>query len=142
MVASGSEKDERDFNQIVQKLGDAAPQKITQAKKLAETMASKAKMLADIIANAMVANETNEDHNLHHKLSAFQKILVHDMNEEQFADFYAQTIVYGMFIARINDKKPETFSRLEASELIPSFNPFLKKIFKNIALAELHSCIA
>ena len=46
-----------------------------------------------------------------------------------------------MFIARINDKTPKTFSRLEAAELIPSFNPFLKKIFKNIALAELHSCI-
>ena len=63
------------------------------------------------------------------------------MDEKQFADFYAQTIVYGMFIARINDKTPKTFSRLEAAELIPSFNPFLKKIFKNIALAELHSCI-
>ena len=48
---------------------------------------------------------------------------------------------YGMFIARINDKTPKSFSRLEAAELIPSFNPFLKKIFKNIALAELHSCI-
>lgn len=64
------------------------------------------------------------------------------MNEEQFADFYAQTIVYGMFIAWINDKSPKTFSRLEAADLIPGFNPFLKKIFKNIALAELHSCIA
>lgn len=136
------EKEELTFLKIIQALGDAAPQKITQAGKLAEIMAAKAKLIASIISNAMEENATDEDQNLHNKLNAFQKILVHDMDERQFADFYAQTIVYGMFIARINDKTPKSFSRLEAGELIPSFNPFLKKIFKNIALAELHSCIA
>lgn len=45
-----------------------------------------------------------------------------------FADFYAQTIAYGMFIARINDKTPESFSRLEAVELIPNGYPFLKEM--------------
>lgn len=136
------EKELSTFIKIIQVLGNSTPQKITQAGKLAEIMAAKAKLIATIIGNAMLENRTDEDKNLHDKLSAFQKILVHDMNEKQFADFYAQTIVYGMFIARINDRTPNTFSRLEAAELIPSFNPFLKKIFKNIALAELHSCIA
>lgn len=141
IIATEDEKEEAVFLKIVQTLGNASPQKITQAGKLAEIMAAKAKLIATIIGNAMSENKTDEDKNLHDKLSAFQKILVHDMDEKQFADFYAQTIVYGMFIARINDKTPKTFSRLEAAELIPSFNPFLKKIFKNIALAELHSCI-
>ena len=141
IIATEDEKEEAVFLKIIQTLGNASPQKITQAGKLAEIMAAKAKLIATIIGNAMSENKTDEDKNLHDKLSAFQKILVHDMDEKQFADFYAQTIVYGMFIARINDKTPKTFSRLEAAELIPSFNPFLKKIFKNIALAELHSCI-
>lgn len=141
IVPTDDKKEEAVFLKIVQTLGNASPQKITQAGKLAEIMAAKAKLIATIIGNAMSENKTDEDKNLHDKLSAFQKILVHDMDEKQFADFYAQTIVYGMFIARINDKTPKTFSRLEAAELIPSFNPFLKKIFKNIALAELHSCI-
>lgn len=141
IVPTDDKKEEAVFLKIVQTLGNANPQKITQAGKLAEIMAAKAKLIATIIGNAMSENKTDEDKNLHDKLSAFQKILVHDMDEKQFADFYAQTIVYGMFIARINDKTPKTFSRLEAAELIPSFNPFLKKIFKNIALAELHSYI-
>ena len=141
IIATEDEKEEAVFLKIIQTLGNASPQKITQAGKLAEIMAAKAKLIATIIGNAMSENKTDEDKNLHDKLSVFQKILVHDMDEKQFADFYAQTIVYGMFIARINDKTPKTFSRLEAAELIPSFNPFLKKIFKNIALAELHSCI-
>lgn len=142
IIRTEDEKEELAFLKIIQVLGNAAPQKITQAGKLAEIMAAKAKLIASIISNAMAENATDEDQNLHNKLNAFQKILVHDMDEKQFADFYAQTIVYGMFIARINDKTPKNFSRLEAGELIPSFNPFLKKIFKNIALAELHSCIA
>ena len=141
IVPTDDKKEEAVFLKIVQTLGNASPQKITQAGKLAEIMAAKAKLIATIIGSAMSENKTDEDKNLHDKLSVFQKILVHDMDEKQFADFYAQTIVYGMFIARINDKTPKTFSRLEAAELIPSFNPFLKKIFKNIALAELHSCI-
>ena len=141
IIATEDEKEEAVFLKIIQTLGNASPQKITQAGKLAEIMAAKAKLIATIIGSAMSENKTDEDKNLHDKLSVFQKILVHDMDEKQFADFYAQTIVYGMFIARINDKTPKTFSRLEAAELIPSFNPFLKKIFKNIALAELHSCI-
>ena len=136
------DKEISNFLKIIQTLGNAAPQKITQAKKLAEIMASKAKLIANIISNAMKENQTDEDINLHEKLSVFQRILVHDMDEKQFADFYAQTIIYGMFIARINDDSPKTFNRLEAADLIPSFNPFLKKIFKNIALAELHSYIA
>ena len=141
IIATEDEKEEAVFLKIIQTLGNASPQKITQAGKLAEIMAAKAKLIATIIGSAMSENKTDEDKNLHDKLSVFQKILVHDMDKKQFADFYAQTIVYGMFIARINDKTPKTFSRLEAAELIPSFNPFLKKIFKNIALAELHSCI-
>ena len=141
IVPTDDKKEEAVFLKIVQTLGNASPQKITQAGKLAEIMAAKAKLIATIIGSAMSENKTDEDKNLHDKLSVFQKILVHDMDEKQFADFYAQTIVYGMFIARINDKTPKTFSRLEAAELIPSFNPFLKKIFKNIALAELHSYI-
>ena len=63
------------------------------------------------------------------------------MSVEQFTDFYAQTIVYGLFVARIYDKTPKTFSLQEAAELIPAINPFLKKIFKHLALAELHKGI-
>lgn len=102
-------------------------------------MAAKAKIIASILSKALEKKSSNEDNELHVKLDAFKKFLVHDMSDEQFADFYAQTIVYGLFIARIYDKTPATFTLQEASELIPSINPFLKKIFKQLALAELHS---
>ena len=127
------------FQKIIQILLEAKPQPIKSAKVLAETLAAKAKIIASILSKALEKKSSNEDNELHVKLDAFKKFLVHDMSEEQFADFYAQTIVYGLFIARIYDKTPATFTLQEASELIPSINPFLKKIFKQLALAELHS---
>ena len=127
------------FQKIIQILLEAKPQPIKSAKVLAETLAAKAKIIASILSKALEKKSSNEDNELHVKFDAFKKFLVHDMSEEQFADFYAQTIVYGLFIARIYDKTPATFTLQEASELIPSINPFLKKIFKQLALAELHS---
>lgn len=142
IVPTGDEKQISAFTKLLSKLIEAKPQPINSARILAETLAAKAKVIAAILSIALTkagTNQTKEDKDLHIKLDAFKKFLVHDMTEEQFADFYAQTIVYGMFIARIYDKSPSTFSLQEASELIPSINPFLKKIFKQLALAELHS---
>ena len=141
IVINDDEQQLENFLKIVYKLGDAEPQPIRSAKLLAEVMAAKAKGVASVLNTAMELNKTNEDKDLHAKLDAFQKFLVHDMSVEQFTDFYAQTIVYGLFVARIYNKTPQTFSLQEAAELIPAINPFLKKIFKHLALAELHKGI-
>lgn len=62
-----------------------------------------------------------------------KKLLVHDLSIKDFADMYAQTLVYGLFIARYNDESPAEFSRAEARELIPATNPFLRSFFDHIA---------
>ncbi|MCM1490289.1 MAG: N-6 DNA methylase [Muribaculum sp.] len=132
------------FAKIITILGNATPRPIRSSTILAERMANKAKLIATILQNAMEIEESDrsaEDKELWGKLKTFQKYLVHDMTTGQFVDFYAQTILYGLFIARINDKTPETFSLIEASDLIPNINPFLRKIFKDMALANLHPMI-
>lgn len=123
---------------ILTTLFNAKPQKITSPSRLANIMAGKAKLTANVIQNAMASSSTNDDKELHRKMQALKDILVHDMDERQFADFYSQTIIYGMFIARIYDKTPDSFSRLKASQLIPTYSPFLKKIFGYLTLTELH----
>ena len=64
---------------------------------------------------------------------SFQQMLIHDINNSAFADIYAQTIAYGMFAARYHDPTLPTFSRQEAATLIPKSNPFLRKLFQDIA---------
>ncbi len=109
-------------------------QSITSPEQLAKMMAGKARLMKDIIFNA-VTNEAETT--LKDQLDAFKKILIHDMDESTFADIYAQTIAYGLFAARLNDDTPETFSRQEALQLVPQSNPFLKKLFGYIAGFEL-----
>ncbi len=141
IVLTEDEEQIAKFGEIIKRLFEASPEPIRSAKVLTETLAAKAKLISLILQTAMENNETKEDKELHIKLNAFQKFLVHDMTGEQFVDFYAQTIVYGMFIARIYDETPQNFSLLEAADLIPKTNPFLKKIFKTLALADPHTGI-
>ena len=120
------------FLEMVNSFAGAQPQKITSAKKLAQMMAAKAKLLAETIYKTL-ENDTEKTGELAGQWNAFKNILIHDLTEKSFADIYAQTIAYGMFAARLHDKTPDTFSRAEAATLIPETNPFLRKIFQSIA---------
>lgn len=64
--------------------------------------------------------------------NAFQKDILHDLTHEAFADLYAQTLVYGLFVARYHDSTLDTFSRSEARELIPKSTPLLQHFFDHI----------
>jgi len=109
-------------------------QTIGSAKKLAEMMAGKARLLADVIEKAVSSDEESQANtNLREQLEAFKVILIHDIAPKSFADLYAQTIAYGMFAARLHDPTPDSFSRMEAAQLIPKSNPFLRKLFQSIS---------
>lgn len=99
--------------------------------KLAELMAGKARLIADVIKGALA--EQSENKSLYEQLESFRKILIRTMTEQEFADIYAQTIAYGMFVARLHDKTLQDFTRQEAAALIPKTVPFLRKMFDYIA---------
>ncbi|MDN3688710.1 type ISP restriction/modification enzyme [Cyclobacterium jeungdonense] len=122
------------FENLIRDFSSHVGQTIKSSKKLAEMMAGKARLLSDIIGNALTSDEENqEDSTLKDQMKAFKQILIHDITPKGFADVYAQTIAYGMFAARLHDPTLGTFSRQEAAELIPKSNPFLRKLFGYIA---------
>lgn len=109
-------------------------QTIKSAKKLAEMMAGKARMMCDVFKATL---EAEDDSTLKDQMKAFKAILMHDLDAAQFADIYAQTITYGLFTARLHDDTPDTFSRGESLTLIPASNPFLRQLFTYVAGADL-----
>lgn len=122
------------FTNLILNFCTHVSQTIKSSQKLAVMMAAKARLLADIIERALLSDEeTNENSTLKDQMTAFQQILIHDITPKGFADVYSQTIAYGMFAARLHDPTLPTFSRQEASELIPKSNPFLRKLFGYIA---------
>ena len=126
------------FERLLKDFCNNIGQTITNTKKLAQMMAGKARLLAEVIEKALISDETQkEDSTLKEQMHAFKDILIHDITPKGFADVYAQTIAYGMFAARLHDPILESFSRQKAYELIPKSNPFLKKLFGYIAGLDL-----
>ena len=130
------------FNAIIGSLVAGGRQRITLSSSLAKQMAAKAHLLANAVKKTIQLDGEDGESEVSSQLRAFREVLIHDLKAEEFADIYAQTIVYGMFTARLNDKTPDDFSRQEAAELIPRSNPFLRKIFQSIAVYDLDESIA
>lgn len=138
----GLPENEAKFVEMVTKLADGGRQKITSSSALARQMAAKAHLLAEAVKKTIELDGEDGEREVSTQLRAFREVLIHDLKAEEFADIYAQTIVYGMFTARLYDATPEDFSRQEAAELIPKSNPFLRKIFQSIAVYDLDDSIA
>lgn len=136
-------ENEDKFLNLIEHLGNTAIQNITSASRLAKLMAGKARLLENIIEQAM-NDETDSyaNENIRGQYQAFKDVLIQELKPSEFADIYAQTIAYGMFAARLHDDTPKDFSREEAARLIPKTNPFLRQIFNNLAGNDLDDRIA
>ncbi|MGI8670880.1 MAG: N-6 DNA methylase, partial [Aridibacter sp.] len=104
---------------------------VATPKELAKRMASITKLIRQTIEKALTDEENSKENNLHEQFESFQKTLLPNLTEPEFADLYSQTIAYGLFTARCFDTKPP-FTRKEAAYLIPKTNPFLKQTFDRI----------
>lgn len=100
-------------------------------------LAAEAQNIRDRILEVLSVESANGY--VHLLLEKFRNTLIHDMTEQQFADMYAQTVVYGLFSARCMDKSQEDFSAVEAVNCIPNTNPFLKSLMKECLGSENNS---
>ncbi len=104
---------------------------IRSGEHLAKIMGGKAQRIRDNIKHFL---STPSDRNIEitRIYETIKKLLVHDLSKDAFADMYAQTLVYGLFVARYHDTTPETFTRQEARDLVPASNPLLRHFFDHI----------
>lgn len=100
---------------------------ITTSQELAKRLAA---LAGDIRAraNQLLAAETDTGP-MRTMLDAFRKNLIHDLDEDGFADMFAQTICYGMLAARIS--RPVGIIADNLADMVPKTNPFLKELFAN-----------
>ncbi len=105
---------------------------IKSGKHLAKIMGGKGQRIRDNIRE-ILASESGKNSELMKVYETIKRLLVHDLTTDSFADMYAQTLVYGLFVARFYDNSLDSFSRQEARDLIPASNPFLGHFFDHIA---------
>lgn len=108
---------------------------IRSGRHLAKIMGGKAQRIRDNVRQFLSSGSDN-DSELLRLYETMKKMLVHDMTENSFADMYAQTLVYGLFVARYYDKSLGDFTRQEARELIPNSNALLRHFFDHIVGAD------
>lgn len=106
---------------------------IKSGKVLSKVMAGKARRIRDNVKKFLEDDKNPKNENLLGVYEVVKKLLLADLDHAKFADMYAQTLVYGLFVARFNDKTQENFTRQEARDLIPPSNPFLREFFNHIA---------
>ncbi len=114
---------------------DQAPEQIKSGRRLAQIMGGKARRIRDNV-EAYLTDDTIQSEQFDGIYELMKRSLVHDLSKQKFADMYAQTLVYGLFVARYSDTTPDNFTRSEARDLVPRSNPFLRKFFDHIAGAD------
>lgn len=122
------------FSRLADTLKDflsSSPENIKSGAKLSKIMGGKARRIRDNVAH-FLENESEKNEELLRVYEVIKELLVHDLKPKAFADMYAQTLVYGLFVARFHDDTPNTFTRQEARDLVPASNPFLQHFFDHI----------
>ena len=112
-------------------------QTIRDSETLTRQLANEAVGIRDRILE--ILNVETEDGYVHQLYKKFKETLIHDMKENEFADMYAQTVVYGLFSARCMDNTQDDFSAGEAVDCIPNTNPFLKRLMQECLGAQQDS---
>src|SRR6266545_1540026 len=98
---------------------------VTTSKELSIRLAELARAIRDRIKTALaIETETGP---LTKLMKAFQGALVHDLDQDGFADMYAQTIAYGLLSARIADPHKRTSDDFAGHMRT---NPFLRELME------------
>jgi predicted helicase len=111
---------------------------INDPRQLAIRMAMIAKHIRHSVAVAFETEDRDGESTLHSQFDAFRTVLLGELTPKQFADMYAQTICYGMFAARCSPTVSRPFTRYRAAYDLPRTNPFLQKLFGQLAGPDLH----
>ena len=138
-IKPGNESAEQVYNLLNNFMQHRSPS-VGTAKELASRMAHLARMIRDVAQETFKQEEVTGS--LHEEYQAFKEVLLPDLEPDEFADMFAQTIAYGLFAARENSQPGQPFTRENAAYLLPKTNPFLRKLFGRIAGPELDDRIA
>ena len=113
---------------------------------LAKEMAAYTKTIRNAIQSSLEIETTTEE--LNQLKSTFKKLLLLDIDNDKFADMYAQTIAYGLFTAKIGHAQNSgqfAFNRTTASIYITDRIPFLKGLFDLVlgtdSVSKIHKSI-
>lgn len=97
------------------------PRKIGTAKALAEALAARSQWLRDFLGEELIRQQQAKSGDVLMGLyQAFRQQVSHEISIGEFADAFAQTLAYGLFLARLNAKPDDTITLANAKQFVPA----------------------
>ena len=97
------------------------PKKLGEAKKLSVALAVRCHDLRDFLLEELERQDKeHQAGRLRGLYAAFQKDLFHELELKEFADAFAQTLGYGLFLAKLNAKAQTKVTLQNAKNYIPA----------------------
>lgn len=137
LIESASlEKDSKGLQSLLTNFLNHKPSPISNPKTLAKIMAGKTSLLRVALQEKLKKND-NGMKKISSQYDVFSRGMMWIKNKEEFVKFYAETITYVLFAARMNASDGNTFTRLNAGSSLPKNNPFLREMFHYISSRDL-----
>lgn len=124
---------------LLEKFFSTVIPEVYTSKRLAELLAHKTRVIKDLLVEEINLDDHIET-STEELLKVFKQTLIHNLDASSFADMYAQTITFGLFVGRLNSGG-NPFNRVTATEYVPKTIPLLRKIFRVLSGEDLPSHI-
>jgi len=130
-------ENEVDFIALMEQFFSFSVSKITTAKQLAIELAKRTGFLRDQLKNELkIEDKIQGTQMLEGFYKTFKDYLISSLTISQFADLFAQTITYGLFVARTRAEEKD-FHRESAVKYIPHTIGILRKVFQFVSAPDL-----
>ena len=111
----------QEMQKLLQGFFSEAPQEIGTAKALAEALATRSQLLRDFLGEELVRQqEARAGGVLMGLYQAFRQQVSHEITLKEFADAFAQTLAYGLFLAKLNAAPTDAITLLNAKQFVPA----------------------
>ena len=123
-------------SQLIINFFNSPIEKIDSPEKLSSILARKTRRLKEYIREYwQISSETNFKRKLKGLYNLFKETLIEEITDSEFIDAYAQTISYGLFLARLNTI--ETLEKESAFLNIPQSLGVIKEIFELLKIDDI-----
>ena len=107
---------------LIEQFCSTPPKEIGRAKELALALATRCHDLRDVLLEELLRQQKeHQEERLWGLYNIFKKEVFHELEVKEFADAFAQTLGYGLFLARLNmQDKDDKLTLDNAKKYIPA----------------------
>ena len=105
---------------------------VSTPKELAGRLAGVTHFIRDRIVDVLKSGEPSLQKAFEKRFNAFRDLLLPALKEEEFADLYSQTMIYGLFAAKLSAPENANFTLASAYQYLFG-NKFLRRLFSDVS---------